>query len=55
MPPSDIPVEAAIALEAVTGEVVEPSFVVGTEVGDNPDSLSRVAGEREELSVSDRS
>ena len=50
-----IHVEAAIAPEAVTSEVVEPSSTVGAEVCDNPDSLSRVAGEREEPSVSDGS
>ena len=48
-------VEAVVALEAVTSEAVEHSSTTGAEVGDNPDSLSRVAGEREEPDVSDGS
>ena len=51
-PPGAVPVEAAVAPEAVTSEAVEASFVAGAEVGDNLDSLSRVAGEREEPGVS---
>ena len=54
-PSGVVPVEGAVALEEVTSEAVEPSSTVGAEVGDNPDSLSRVAGEREELGVSDGS
>ena len=50
-----VPIEGAVALEAVTSEAVEPSSTVGAKVGDNPDSLSRVAGEREKPGVSDGS
>ena len=50
-----IHVEAAIAPEAITSEAVEPSSTTGAKVCDNPDSLSRVAGEREEPSVSNGS
>ena len=52
-PPGAVLVEAVVALEAVTSEAVELSSTTGAEVGDNLDSLSRVAGEREEPGVSD--
>ena len=48
-PPGAIPVEAAVAPKVGISEGVEHSFAAGAKVGDNPDSLSRVAGEREEL------
>ena len=45
-------VEGAVAPKAVTSEAVEPFSATGAEVGDNLDSLSRVAEERKELGVS---
>ena len=47
-----VPIETVVALEAVTGEAVEPSSTARAQVGDNSDSLSRVAREREEPGVS---
>ena len=44
-------VEVVVALEAVTSEAAEISSATGAEVGDNLDSLSKVAGEREEPGV----
>ena len=40
---------------AVASEEVERSSTVGTKVGDNPDSLSRVADEMEEPDASGES
>ena len=47
-PPGDVPVEAVVAPEASISKGVEHSSAAGAKVCDNPDSLSRVAGEREE-------
>ena len=47
-PPGAVPVEAAVAPEAGISKGVEHFSTFGAKVGDNPDSLSRVAGEREE-------
>ena len=52
-PPGIVPVEATIALEARISEGVEHSSTARAKVGDNPDSLSRVARERKEPDVSD--
>ena len=46
-PPDVVLVGAAAALKAGISEKVEHSSAVGAKVGDNPNSLSRVAGERE--------
>ena len=54
-PPSVVPYEVAVALEVGISEGVEHSFSAGAKVGDNPDSLSLVAGEREESGVSGES
>ena len=48
-PPGVVPVEAVVAPMVGISEGVEHSSAAGAKVGDNPDSLSRVAGEREEL------
>ena len=54
-PPGVVPVEAVVAPKAGISKGVEHSSAAGAKVGDNPDSLSRVAGEREEPGVSDGS
>ena len=51
MPPGVVLVEAAIAPKSIS-EGVEHSSAVGAKVGDNPNSLSRVAGEREDPGAS---
>ena len=43
-----IPVRASVAPKAGVGEGVEHSSTVGAKVGDNPDSPSKVARERED-------
>ena len=55
MPPGVVPGEAAAALEADISEEVEHSFASRAKVGDNPDSQSKVAGEKEEPGASDES
>ena len=50
-PSGAVLVEVVVAPEAGISEGVEHSSTVGAKVGDNPDSLSRVAGEREEHGV----
>ena len=50
-PPGAVPVEADVALEASISEGVEHSSAAGAKVGDNPDSLSKVAEDREEPGV----
>ena len=47
-----VPIEVAVALEAVTSEAVELSSTARAQVCDNFESLSRVAREREEPGVS---
>ena len=47
-----IPSEAAAAPKAGISEAIEHSSTAGAKVGDNPDSQSRVAGEREEPGAS---
>ena len=54
-PPGAVPDEAAVALKVRICEGVEHSSAAGAKLGDNPDSLSLVAGEREESSVSGES
>ena len=54
-PTGAVPVEAIVVPEAGISEGVEHSSVVGVKVGENPNSLSRVSGEREEPGVSDGS
>ena len=54
-PPGVVLGEAAATLEADIREEVECSSVVDTKVGDNLDSLSRVAGEMEEPGASGES
>ena len=46
---------AAVAPKAGISEEVEHSSAAGAKVGDNPDSLSRVVGEREEPGASGES
>ena len=48
-PPDDVLVGESTAPKAGISEAVKHSSTVGAKVGDNPDSLSRVTGEREEL------
>ena len=48
-------VEVVVALEVGISEGVEHSPAAGAKVGDNPNSLSRVAREREESGVSNES
>ena len=55
MPRGVVPGEAAVALEENISEEVEHSSTVGAKVGDYPDSLSRIVGEREELGASGKS
>ena len=54
-PPGAVPVEAVVAPEAGISKGVKHSSTAGPKVGDNPDSLSRVAKEREEPGVSGKS
>ena len=54
-PPIVVPVGAGIAPKVGVSEGVEHSSTVGAKVGDNPDSLSRVAGEREDPGASGES
>ena len=54
-PPGAVPVEAAIAREASIREEVERFSAVGAKVGNDLDSLSKVAGEREDPSASGES
>ena len=54
-PPGVVLVDAIVASEMGISEGVENSSIAKVKVGDNPDSLSRVAGEREEPGVSGRS
>ena len=51
-PPGAVPIEAAVTLEVGISEGVKHSSTVGAKVGDNPNSLSRASGEREEPDVS---
>ena len=50
-----VPGEAAAALEADISEEVESSYTAGAKVGDNPNSQSRVARDREEPGASGKS
>ena len=54
-PPGVVLGLAVVAPEANISEEVKRSSTAGTKVGDNPDSLSKVAGEMEEHSVSGKS
>ena len=54
-PPSAIPGEAVVAPKEGISEEVEHSSTVRAKVGDNPDSLSKVVGEREEPGASGES
>ena len=47
-PPDAVPVGVAVSLKAGISKEVQHSLAVGAKVDDNPDSLSRVAGERED-------
>ena len=54
-PPVVVPVGTGVTPKAGVGEGVEHSPIAGAKVGDNPDSPSRVAWEREDLCASDES
>ena len=47
-PPIVVPTEASVAPKAGVSEKVEHPLTVGAKASDNPDSRSRVAGERED-------
>ena len=55
MPPVVVPVRAGVAPKASVSEGVEHSSTAGAKVGDNLDSLSGVAGEREDPGASGKS
>ena len=50
-PPVAVPIATVVAPKEGISEEVEHSSVARAEVGDNPNSLSRVAGEREEPGI----
>ena len=54
-PPDAILGEVVVAPEADINEEVERSIATEINVGDNPDSLSKVAGKMEELGASSES
>ena len=54
-PPVFVPTGAGVAPKAGVSERVEHFSIVGAKIGDNPDSSSGVAGEREDPSASGRS
>ena len=54
-PSGAVPIEAAIAPKAGISEEVKHSSAIRAKVGNNPDSLSRVTGEREEPGASGES
>ena len=54
-PPVAVPVGAGVAPKAGVSEGVEHSLTIEAKVGDNPDSPSRVTGEREDPGASDES
>ena len=52
MPPGCCSCWAVVAPKAGISEEVEHFLAIGAKVGDNPDSLSKVVGERKDPSVS---
>ena len=54
-PPIAIPIGVGVAPKASVSEGVENSSIAGAKVGDNPDSPSKVAKEREDPDASGES
>ena len=54
-PPTAVPVRVGVAPKAGVSEGIKHSSTTGAKVGDNPDSSSRVAGEREDPGASGES
>ena len=51
-PPAAVPARAGIATKTGVNERIDHSSTVGAKIGDNPDSSSWVAEEREDLGAS---